>query len=207
MLINHGALKAAAASAAAAAAALGGNLGGITSWLFSLDGGQLAASTRADIIVPVKGFKRCYDAGYGFGEPLSAWLKSDGSVQQPEPGSWHCVLFHVLMFQPALHEEPNLQDTRQLHCPDHVIQTYTHGTTNAQAACIRSCVCMALHGCAWSSQRGTDLPCAAAHPGLQSSNTQPLGSQTRRCTSEQHSGQRQHGHLTRRLSGSPEGGR
>lgn len=57
-----------------AAAALGGNLGGITSWLFSLDGGQLAAATRADIIVPVNGFKRCYDAGYGFGELLLAWL-------------------------------------------------------------------------------------------------------------------------------------
>jgi hypothetical protein len=48
--------------------ALGGNLGGITSWLFSLDGGQLAAALRADIVVPVKGFKRCYDAAYGFGE-------------------------------------------------------------------------------------------------------------------------------------------
>lgn len=48
--------------------ALGGNLGGITSWLLSLDGGQLAAATRADIVVPVQGFKRCYDAGYGFGE-------------------------------------------------------------------------------------------------------------------------------------------
>lgn len=46
--------------------ALGGNLGGITSWLFSLDGGQLAAALRADIVVPVKGFKRCYDAGYRF---------------------------------------------------------------------------------------------------------------------------------------------
>jgi hypothetical protein len=57
---------------AAAAAALGGNLGGITSWLFSLDGGQLAAATRADIIVPVNGFKRCFDAGYGFGESLAS---------------------------------------------------------------------------------------------------------------------------------------
>lgn len=52
----------------ATAIALGGNLGGITSWLFSLDGGQLAAALRADIVVPVKGFKRCYDAGYGFGK-------------------------------------------------------------------------------------------------------------------------------------------
>jgi hypothetical protein len=47
--------------------ALGGNLGGITSFLFSLDGGQFAAATRADVVVPVKGLKRCYDAGYGFG--------------------------------------------------------------------------------------------------------------------------------------------
>jgi hypothetical protein len=55
-------------AAAAASVALGGNLGGITSWLFSLDGGQLAALLRADIVVPVNGFKRCYDAAYGFGE-------------------------------------------------------------------------------------------------------------------------------------------
>lgn len=49
-------------------AALGGNLGGITSWLFGLDEGKLAAALRADIVVPVKGFKRCFDAAYGFGE-------------------------------------------------------------------------------------------------------------------------------------------
>ena len=47
-------------------------MGGITSFLFGLDGGKLAAATRADIVVPVKGFKRCYDAAYGFGEELPA---------------------------------------------------------------------------------------------------------------------------------------
>lgn len=60
--------RAAMGGMVATAIALGGNLGGITSWLFSLDGGQLAAALRADIVVPVQGFKRCYDAGYGFGE-------------------------------------------------------------------------------------------------------------------------------------------
>lgn len=60
--------------AVAASAALGGNLGGITSWLFSLDGGQLAAALRADIVVPVNGFKRCYDAVYGFGEWCTGYL-------------------------------------------------------------------------------------------------------------------------------------
>lgn len=70
---------------AAASAALGGNLGGITSWLFSLDGGQLAAALRADIILPVNGFKRCYDAAYGFGE--------SGSVSFAAHHTWHqeCV--------------------------------------------------------------------------------------------------------------------
>jgi hypothetical protein len=48
--------------------ALGGNLGGVTSWLLGLDGGQLAASVRLDQIVPVLGMKRCYDSAYGFGE-------------------------------------------------------------------------------------------------------------------------------------------
>lgn len=48
--------------------ALGGNLGGVTSGLLSLDGGQLAASTRLDVLVPVNGFKRCVDYGQNFGK-------------------------------------------------------------------------------------------------------------------------------------------
>jgi hypothetical protein len=47
-------------------AALGGNLGGLTSWLLGLDGGHTASSLRVDRIVPVLGFKRCYDAAYGY---------------------------------------------------------------------------------------------------------------------------------------------
>lgn len=51
-----------------ATAALGGNLGGITSWLLGLDGGRLAAKLHADVLVPVRGFKRCVDAANGYGE-------------------------------------------------------------------------------------------------------------------------------------------
>ncbi|GLI62450.1 hypothetical protein VaNZ11_005080 [Volvox africanus] len=46
--------------------ALGGNLGGVTSWLLGLDGGELAERTRADVLVPVRGAKRCVDYTYGF---------------------------------------------------------------------------------------------------------------------------------------------
>eukprot|EP00878_Enallax_costatus_P021444 GHUV01022696.1.p2 GENE.GHUV01022696.1~~GHUV01022696.1.p2 ORF type:complete len:175 (+),score=40.34 GHUV01022696.1:1250-1774(+) len=47
-------------------AALGGNLGGISSGLLGLDGGQFAAQLHLDVLVPVRGFKRCVDAGNGF---------------------------------------------------------------------------------------------------------------------------------------------
>eukprot|EP00878_Enallax_costatus_P034339 GHUV01038065.1.p1 GENE.GHUV01038065.1~~GHUV01038065.1.p1 ORF type:complete len:220 (+),score=47.88 GHUV01038065.1:638-1297(+) len=46
--------------------ALGGNLGGISSGLLGLDGGQFAAQLHLDVLVPVRGFKRCVDAGNGF---------------------------------------------------------------------------------------------------------------------------------------------
>ena len=48
-------------------AALGGNLGGVTSRLLALDGGQLAGRARLDVIIPVAGFSRCadYENGYG----------------------------------------------------------------------------------------------------------------------------------------------
>ncbi|WIA08472.1 hypothetical protein OEZ85_007908 [Tetradesmus obliquus] len=45
---------------------LGGNLGGVTSWLLGLDGGQLAATLHADVLIPVLGYKRCQDAGNGY---------------------------------------------------------------------------------------------------------------------------------------------
>lgn len=46
---------------------LGGNLGGVTGFLLgAVDGGDLAASTRLDIIIPVLGHKRCTDYMYGF---------------------------------------------------------------------------------------------------------------------------------------------
>lgn len=47
--------------------ALGGNLGGCTSWLLGLDGGRTAAALRADVLVPVRGARRCVDYNYGFG--------------------------------------------------------------------------------------------------------------------------------------------
>lgn len=78
-------------------AALGGNLGGITSWLLSLDGGQLAAALRADIVVPVNGFKRCYDAGYGFGECGVCYL-----CVGTRSNSRHVLLVLVLKKQCAL---------------------------------------------------------------------------------------------------------
>jgi len=55
--------------------ALGGNLGGVTSALLSLDGGRLAGATGLDIVVPVAGKKRCRDDanGYEFLYP-SRWL-------------------------------------------------------------------------------------------------------------------------------------
>lgn len=49
-------------------AALGGNFGGLTSFLLSLDGGSLAAKVKADIVVPVNGYKRCVDNETGFGK-------------------------------------------------------------------------------------------------------------------------------------------
>ncbi|GIM05603.1 hypothetical protein Vretimale_10064 [Volvox reticuliferus] len=39
-------------SLSGAGIALGGNLGGITSWLLGLDGGELAGRIRADVLVP-----------------------------------------------------------------------------------------------------------------------------------------------------------
>lgn len=52
--------------------ALGGNLGGCTSFLLGLDGGQLAGRLRADVLIPVRGIKRCVygSGGSGFGELL-----------------------------------------------------------------------------------------------------------------------------------------
>ncbi|KXZ54314.1 hypothetical protein GPECTOR_5g399 [Gonium pectorale] len=55
--------------------ALGGNLGGVTSWLLGLDGGKLAGQLRADVLVPVRGSKRCVEATYGFEFTYpSSWL-------------------------------------------------------------------------------------------------------------------------------------
>lgn len=46
--------------------ALGGNLGGVTSGLLGLDGGEAAGKLRLDVLIPVKGFKRCVDAQNGW---------------------------------------------------------------------------------------------------------------------------------------------
>lgn len=50
--------------------AIGGNFGGLTSFLLSLDGGSLAAKLDADVLIPVKGYKRCVDRTFGFGKYL-----------------------------------------------------------------------------------------------------------------------------------------
>ena len=56
----------------ATAVALGGNLGGVTSALLALDGGALAGRLRLDVLVPVRGLKRCVDAANGFGASAAA---------------------------------------------------------------------------------------------------------------------------------------
>eukprot|EP00879_Flechtneria_rotunda_P006547 GHRR01006880.1.p1 GENE.GHRR01006880.1~~GHRR01006880.1.p1 ORF type:complete len:308 (+),score=105.40 GHRR01006880.1:460-1383(+) len=58
--------RAAVGGLTAVAIALGGNLGGITSWLLGLDHGQLAGKLHLDVLVPVSGFKRCVDNGNGY---------------------------------------------------------------------------------------------------------------------------------------------
>jgi hypothetical protein len=46
---------------------LGGNLAGCTSFLLGLDGGKLAGDLKLDLLVPVRGFKRCVDPDSSFG--------------------------------------------------------------------------------------------------------------------------------------------
>ena len=48
-------------------AVLVSNFGGTTGALLGLDGGNLAAQLRLDVLYPVRGFKRCLDARNGFG--------------------------------------------------------------------------------------------------------------------------------------------
>lgn len=73
-------------------AALGGNLFGVTSWLLSLDGGQLAESSRLDVLVPVNGYRRCLDAQNGEQPPCCAPQAAPRSVlplfiPQPTPSA------------------------------------------------------------------------------------------------------------------------
>jgi hypothetical protein len=49
-------------------AALVGNLGGLTSFLLSLDGGRAAAALRADVLIPVLGYKRALNKQTGYGK-------------------------------------------------------------------------------------------------------------------------------------------
>ncbi|GMH38291.1 hypothetical protein BSKO_06175 [Bryopsis sp. KO-2023] len=60
--------------------ALGGNLGGITSFLLGLDDGKFASKIKADIVVPVKGFKRCVDYSYGFEFRYPSYWLADQSL-------------------------------------------------------------------------------------------------------------------------------
>ena len=50
-----------------ALAALFSNFLGVTSLFLSADGGGFARSLRLDVLVPVRGFKRCFDSRNGFG--------------------------------------------------------------------------------------------------------------------------------------------
>lgn len=75
-------------------AALGGNLGGVTSWLFGLDGGQLAGQLHLDVLVPVRGFKRCVDAANGFGESHRHYKpSSDCASSANGPSCYAALLF------------------------------------------------------------------------------------------------------------------
>lgn len=58
--------RAVASISTATVIALVGNLGGVTSGLLGLDGGAFAGDLRLDVIIPVKGFKRCVDYSQGF---------------------------------------------------------------------------------------------------------------------------------------------
>jgi hypothetical protein len=66
--------------AAGSAIALGGNLGGVTSALLSVDGGQAARRLGLDTLVPIYTpagpIKRCVDGRYGFEMTVpAAWLE------------------------------------------------------------------------------------------------------------------------------------
>lgn len=66
----------------AAAVALGGNLGGISSLLLGLDGGDLAGKLKLDVVVPVNGYKRCFDPEHGFEFQYPAQWLADQSIAQ-----------------------------------------------------------------------------------------------------------------------------
>jgi hypothetical protein len=63
-------------------AVLGSNLLGGTSLLLGLDGGRFAAQQRLDVLVPVRGFKRCVDYQNGFGAPSQRSAGVQGSPAQ-----------------------------------------------------------------------------------------------------------------------------
>jgi len=46
-----------------------GNLGGLSSFLLSLDGGALAARLHADVLIPVRGYRRALNTDIGYGAP------------------------------------------------------------------------------------------------------------------------------------------
>ncbi len=48
-------------------AALVGNLGGLSSFLLSLDGGALAARQHLDVLIPVRGYRRALNTNSGYG--------------------------------------------------------------------------------------------------------------------------------------------
>ena len=62
------------------AIALGGNLFGITSFLLGIDEGKTAGNLRLDALIPVDGFKRCYDPQNGFGKFLILLIDMDFEV-------------------------------------------------------------------------------------------------------------------------------
>lgn len=63
-------------------AALVGNLGGLSSFLLSLDGGDLAGKSRVDVLIPVNGYKRAYNRRTGYGQLPVYQFKLTASAAQ-----------------------------------------------------------------------------------------------------------------------------
>ena len=68
----------------ATAIIIGSNFLGSTSLLLGLDGGKTAAALKLDVLVPVNGSRRCYDAQNGA-------AVGDALLSGPAVASWRCM--------------------------------------------------------------------------------------------------------------------